>query len=98
MLQTNTLVLLAMMLGLLLLDKRPAWAGAALGFAINVKYQALALLLYLLFRRRWKAAGATILWAAAWGLLPSISVGFRQDLNYLAQGFTGVLRLMGVQH
>ncbi|HEY4330412.1 MAG TPA: glycosyltransferase 87 family protein, partial [Phycisphaerae bacterium] len=96
MLQTNTLVLLAMMLGLLLLDKRPAWAGAALGFAINVKYQALALLLYLLFRRRWKAAGATILWAAAWGLLPSISVGFRQDLNYLAQGFTGVLRLMGV--
>ncbi len=97
MLQTNMLVLCAMALGLWLLDRRPVWAGAAIGFALNIKYQAVALLFYLLFRKRWKAAGATLVWTVIWAFLPALSVGFRQDVHYLAEGSAGLLGMVGIK-
>jgi hypothetical protein len=96
MLQTNALVGLGLMVGLWLLDRHPWLAGLAIGFAMNIKYQALAVVVYLVFRRRWKALAAAIVGTVFWGLLPSVSIGIRQDLDYLARGFGGVLRLVGV--
>ncbi len=95
MLQCNGLVALGMALGLWLLDRKPIWAGVALGFAINIKYQALGLILYLIFRKRWKALGGTVLGTAFWALLPALTVGLAKDAEYLARGFSGVLRLVG---
>jgi hypothetical protein len=96
MLQTNALVACAIALGLWLLDRRPFWAGAAIAFAINVKYQALALLVYMLLRRRWKPAAATLFWIAIWAILPAISVGWTRDMDYLVRASSGLLRLVGI--
>jgi hypothetical protein len=96
MLQTNALITLGITLGLYFLDRKPFWAGAALGFALNIKYQAIALLLYLLCRKRFKTAGATVLWTLIWGFIPAFSVGLGREAHYLVQGFAGVLRLVGL--
>src|SRR6266699_883367 len=60
--QAATIVLCANFLFIVLalrwLDKRPAWAGIALGLACNIKYLPIVTLPYLLIRRRWVAAGS----------------------------------------
>ncbi|MEI7765944.1 MAG: glycosyltransferase family 87 protein [Phycisphaerae bacterium] len=96
MLQSNALILLALVMALYLLDRAPIWAGVALGFAMNIKYQAIILLPYLLLRRRWKAAGAMVVGTAFWALLPAVLVGPRTELGYLASASGGVLRLLGM--
>jgi hypothetical protein len=96
MLQTNGLVALALAIGLFLLESSPIGVGAALGFAINIKYQAAICLLYLCFRRQWVAVGATFIWTVIWSLLPAWSVGFQQNASYLARSLGGVLNLFGI--
>ncbi|HVT79551.1 MAG TPA: glycosyltransferase family 87 protein [Phycisphaerae bacterium] len=95
MLQCNGLVALGIAVGLTFLDDITWLAGLALGFAVNIKYQALGLVLYLIFRRRWKALNCTFLGIIGWALLPALSIGIHQDFIYLVKGFSGVLRLVG---
>jgi alpha-1,2-mannosyltransferase len=95
MIQTNGLVALGIAIGFWALDRKPIIAGLALGFAINIKFQALGLLLYFLFRRRWKAAGATAVGSAFWALLPALSIGWMRDIEYVGRSCAGVLNMMG---
>jgi hypothetical protein len=96
MLQTNSLVIAGIALGLLLLDRAPLWAGCALGFSMNIKYQAVALLVYLVLRRKWKAVYAMVGWTLFWAYLPAASVGLPREITYLAEGFSGILRIVGI--
>jgi hypothetical protein len=96
MLQTNVFILASLMIALWSLDRSAIGVGAAIGFAINIKYQALIVLPYLLIRRRWGAAGWTVLWMLFFSLLPSVMIGFGTEVRYLAMAFAGVLNLVGI--
>jgi hypothetical protein len=94
--QTDSLVLLGFVLGLRWLERRPAMAGVAIGFAANIKYLSLIALPYLIVRRRWKAAGWTIAGTVAWALLPAVSMGWSANLAALRKAGSGLLGALGV--
>jgi hypothetical protein len=95
--QTNAWVLLALVTGLITLDRRPALAGAALGFAFSIKFQAIAFLPYLLIRRRTIAAAWFVLSVLILNLLPAAAMGWSGNLHGLAVAYSGVLDLLGVK-
>ena len=94
-LESNTLVLLSFVLGLYWLDRHPLCAGLALAVAINIKYLPLLLMPYMLLRRRWIAAAATVVWTIILGLLPAITLGWTTNLQYLRVAVGGLLHLTG---
>ncbi len=96
MLQTNGLMLLMLALALRWLDRRPAWAGLALGFACNIKYLPLILLPWLLIRRRWRAAGVFGISAVGFAMLPALQSGWHDNLTHLSVAFGGLGHMVGV--
>jgi hypothetical protein len=95
--QTDGLVLLGFVLGLQWLERRPALAGLALGFAANIKYLSILALPYLLFRRRWAAAAWMAFGTIGWGLLPAVSLGWSGNLRALEQAGAGLVEAVGVE-
>jgi hypothetical protein len=95
--QTDVIVLAAYVFALHWMDRRPALAGAVLGFAMNIKYYTLPGLLYFLLRRRWSAAAWFVIATVFFALLPALRVGLHRDLQYLSIASGGVLRSIGVQ-
>lgn len=95
-LETNVLMLFAFTVALLSIDTRAWLCGLALGFAFNIKYMPLALVPYLLLRRRWAAVLWFAIWALIFALLPSISMGWKANAQAWAQASGGLLRLFGV--
>lgn len=91
--QSNIFMVCCWTIALATLDRRPTIAAVALGLAANVKYVTLIAVPYLLFRRRYKAAALTCIMAAAWALVPAISLGFTKNFDYLAQAVGGLTRM-----
>jgi Glycosyltransferase family 87 len=91
--QNDGLVVLALVLALNCLDERPILAGLFLGLGGAVKYIALAYIPYLVLRRRWRAAGSSVACWVGWMLLPSISVGWTRNLNYIARAVGGLFAM-----
>lgn len=89
--QSDALVLLAMTLGLVWLGRRPTLCGLAVGLVVNIKYQGLVFLPYLLIRRRWREAA----WSAAWSVLLSLSTaivfGWERNVAYLRASLAGLI-------
>jgi len=96
MFQVNSLLLFLSILALRWLDRRPTLAGFALGLAMNIKVFPIIFLPYLIFRRRWKTAGAMLGSTLLFGLLPAAVIGWKTNLQYLAQSSGGFLSLLGV--
>lgn len=96
MFQVNSLLLFLMILSLRWLDRRPTLAGFALGLAMNIKIFPVIFLPYLLFRRRWKTAAAMVGSTVLFGLLPALVIGWKTNLQYLAQSSGGFLSLLGI--
>src|SRR5439155_3949031 len=95
--QTNTILLLMFCLALYWLDRRPAWAGIALGCAFNIKYLPVVFLPYLLLRQRWITVAAFMVAIPAFALFPAILTGSDTNLHYLTTAYLGVLRLVGIE-
>ena len=95
--QTDVIVLAAYVFAIYWVDRRPALAGAVLGFAMNIKYYTLPGLLYFLLRRRWSAAAWFVIATVFFAFLPSLKVGLHTDLQYIAIASGGVLRSIGIQ-
>ena len=91
--QSDGLVLFALVLALNCLDERPIVAGLFLGLAGAVKYIALAYIPYLVLRRRWRAAASSAVGWIGWMLLPSISIGWTRNLNYVARAVAGLFAM-----
>jgi hypothetical protein len=91
--QSNLLVLLCFVLALQWLDRRPLLCGLALGFGANIKYVTLVALPYLLLRKRFKTAAATVAGTVMWALLPALAVGWEQNINYLIKAVGGLANL-----
>jgi hypothetical protein len=96
MLETDSLMLLLFTLALFWLDRRPTLSGLALAFAFNIKYLSIVALPYLILRRRWKAASATVVGCAFFALLPALQLGWHEDLRCLRVSMGGLLRWVGV--
>jgi hypothetical protein len=95
--QSDTLILAGFVLGLFGLQHRPLGAGAALGAVANIKYQAVAVLPYLLLRGRWLAAAGLGIGFAACAIVPAAVVGWDRNLDYLRVAFGGMLELVGFE-
>ena len=96
MFQVNSLLLFLSILSLCWLDRRPTMAGFALGLAMNIKAFPIILLPYLIFRRRSKTAAAMVGSTVLFGLLPALAIGWKTNLQYLAQSSGGFLSLLGI--
>jgi len=95
--QTDTLVCLGMVLAMVWVERWPILAGLALGFAANIKYQALVVLPYLIIRRRFTAAISTAVGVVGVALAPSLVLGWDRNLDGLARSVAGVARLLGIR-
>ena len=96
MFQVNSLLLILSLAALRWLDRRPTLAGFALGLAMNIKVFPIILLPYLLFRRRWRTAAAMLGSTVLFGLLSAVVLGWKLNLQYLAQSSGGFLSLLGI--
>ncbi len=94
--QTDWITILGFVLGLIWIDRRPLLAGAVLGVAANVKYHTLIVVPYLLLRRKYKAAGATLASSVLAALLPAVMIGWERNLDYLARAFGGLAQFVGI--
>ena len=90
MFQTNALQLALFALSLYWLDRRPRLAGVPLGAILNIKYLSLAMVPWLLLRRRWATAASTVASGVAFALLPALIVGWQKNLHYLAVAYGGL--------
>lgn len=88
--QTDALVLLAMTLGLTWLGRRPALCGLAIGLIVNIKYQGLVFLPYLIVRRRWREAVWSVAWSAALAFSTALVFGWERNLGYLRAALAGL--------
>ena len=91
--QPNLLLLAMMLSGFWLLwHRRPMWGGAMFALATAIKVFPVAVLPYLLWRRRWVAAGSMIAWL---GILlvvvPAPIRGNDQNLSELATWYRGMV-------
>src|SRR5262245_24186668 len=82
---------------LLLSEKRPFTAGAALALGVAVKVWPLFFLPYLLARREWKTAQWAGVILVVLTLLPSLYFGFSKNGNLLAEWFNQEFRIQAGQ-
>ncbi len=95
--QTNLPMMAATLLALCWLERRPQWAGLALGLAVNIKYLPLIYLPYLLLRRRYTAALWFVAGIALFALLPAVHSGWAANLQHWATASTGIAQLLGIK-
>ncbi len=96
MFQTNALMFFMFVLTLRWLDRKPLLAGLPLGLIFNIKYLSLAMLPWLIFRRRWWTAIAFIFSAIGFALLPAVISGWKQNLHDLQIAYGGLLHMVGI--
>ncbi len=94
--QTDTLILLGFVLALRWLDRMPWLAGLAIGFSANIKYQTLFALPWMLFRRRWQAAAASVLSMGIFAFVPALVSGWAGNLRDLSVAFAGLGSFAGI--
>ncbi|MDG2055057.1 MAG: glycosyltransferase family 87 protein [Phycisphaerales bacterium] len=94
--QIDFIVLLAIILGLIWINRYPVLAGIALGLAANIKYQTIIFLPFFVVRGWWSAAIGFIAGALA-GVLSGVLVfGWYGNLDYLRRAFAGMASMLGL--
>jgi hypothetical protein len=95
MFQTNALMFLMFALSLKWVDRRPVLAGVPLGVILNIKYLSLAMLPWLLIRRRWWTAIAMVVSTVCFALLPAVVSGWKANLHDLSVASGGLATMVG---
>ena len=75
----------------------PMIVGLALGFAINIKYLPIVMVLYLAIRQRWACVGWSIIGTVLWGIAPALVYGWDRNLIFLGEGLGGLAKLVGIE-
>jgi glycosyl transferase family 87 len=87
--QNDILILLGFTLALYWLQRRPRIAGIALGLITDIKYQALVMLPFFLFRARFRTIVGLLLGILAGAFIPAMMIGWRLNLTYLQTALHG---------
>ena len=95
--QCDWLLLLCFCIAFAALDRAPWVVGMALGFAINIKYLPVALLVYLATRRRWREVAWSCIGTLFWAITPALVYGWSRNGHLLARGVSGLGKLVGVE-
>jgi hypothetical protein len=95
--QCDWLLLLCFCVAFAALDRAPWVVGMALGFAINIKYLPVALLVYLATRRRWREVAWSCAGTLFWAMTPALVYGWSRNGHLLARGVSGLGKLVGVE-
>ncbi len=93
--QTDLLVVLGVLLGLVWCERRPALSGAAIALACVIKYTPILFVGYLLVRGRWRAAAWSVAFLAVFAVLPALVCGWDQNLRLWGIALGGVSRVFG---
>lgn len=93
--QTDAVVLLGLCVGLVLIERLPWLAGFAFGLSLLVKHHVVVFFVYLLIRRRWRAALGMLLGGLLFAFLPALTIGFGTTAAYLGRSYGYVFRLFG---
>jgi len=75
----------------------PMIVGLALGFAINIKYLPIVMVLYLAIRQRWACVGWSVVGTVLWGIAPALVYGWDRNLVFLGEGLGGLAKLVGIE-
>jgi len=94
--QCDWLMLAPIVLGAVIVVRRPILAGLLLGFAIHIKYLPLLVVVWMVVRRRWTAAAASVVGVVLWALLPAFVYGWDLNLDYLGRAAAGLGKLVGI--
>ncbi|MGP1310891.1 MAG: glycosyltransferase family 87 protein, partial [Phycisphaerales bacterium] len=94
--QTDALIVLGYVLGLRWMGRRPILSGLALAMSLNVKYQSLIFIPYLLARRRWTEAASMMIGGVGIALAGSLIFGWNRNLEYLQTALAGILDMVGI--
>ncbi|MGP1272980.1 MAG: glycosyltransferase family 87 protein [Phycisphaerales bacterium] len=81
--QTDGLLLLAFVLGLRWLDRRPIAAGLAMGVAANIKYLTLVSVPFGMIRGRWRLLAGVTAGCVLGAAFPAVVFGVERNTEYL---------------
>lgn len=95
--QTDAMIVLACVLSLRWMGRKPVWSGLALAFAANIKYQSLVFIPYLIIRGRWKEAISASVGTVAIAMSTSLIFGWERNLEYVTRAVSSLARLMGTK-
>ena len=94
--QTDGLMLGAFVAAFLLLDRKPLWAGFAVGASANIKYVSLIFVPYFVLTRRYRAAFAAAGSFVLFLYLPALLIGLHRDVEYIQVAFGGIANMFGL--
>jgi hypothetical protein len=94
--QTDCLMLLGFACALCWMDCRPLLAGTAIGATASIKYLTLIFVPYLLIKRNFRAAIASLLAFIFFMTLPVMEVGLNRGAEYATAELRGFGRMLGL--
>jgi len=94
--QTDCLMLLGFACALYWMDCRPVLAGTAIGAAASIKYLTLIFVPYLLIKKNFRAAIASVLAFIFFMALPIMEVGLNRGAEYATTELLGFGRMLGL--
>jgi hypothetical protein len=94
--QTDCLMLLGFACALCCMDRRPLLAGTAIGATASIKYLTLIFVPYLLIKKNFRAAIASLLAFIFFMALPVMEVGLNRSAEYATAEWRGLGRMLGL--
>jgi hypothetical protein len=95
--QSDGLMLLAFACVLSWMERKPIWAGVAVGLSANIKYLSLIFVPYFLIKRNYRAVVAAVVSFGTFMLLPAVEVGFTRGAEYISVATSGLGKMMGIK-
>lgn len=92
----DAIIMTCWVLGLAALRRQPWLVGLAIGLALNIKYTAGVLVVYLLLRRCWAEVAWSSVWTLSFAALPALAMGWHAAVRAWAGALGGVGRLLGL--
>ena len=94
--QTDCLILLGFACALRWMDCRPFLAGTAIGAAASIKYLGLIFVPYLVIKKNFRGAIASLLAFAFFMALPLMEIGLNRGAEYATAEWRGLGRMLGL--
>jgi alpha-1,2-mannosyltransferase len=91
--QTDCLILLGFACVLKWMERKPWFAGAAVGATASMKYLSLIFVPYFILKRNYKAAIASIAWFIFFNFIPAVEVGIRGATQFAISALSALVKM-----